>query len=62
MLIFLNPNPEFIVILKNIFYWLRWVFVAMCRLSLAAVRGRCCLVGMGGLPMVVASLVAEHRL
>ena len=38
---------------KKIYFWLCWVFVAACRLSLVA---------MSGLLIAVASLVAEHRL
>ena len=33
----------------------------MCRLSLAVLRGAYSLVGLCGLLIVVASLVAEHR-
>ena len=36
-----------------IYFWLRWVFVAACRLSLVAACG---------LLIAVASLVAEHGL
>ena len=47
-----------------IYFWLHWVFVAACGLSLVVVSG------VGGLPFVavsgiliaVASLVAEHGL
>ena len=38
------------------FFWLCWVFVAVRSLSLVAVSG------VGGLLIVVASLLAEHRL
>jgi len=45
------------------FFWLCWVFVAVCGLSLvAASRGCYTLVAMGGLLIAVASLVAEGGL
>ena len=37
--------------IESIYFWLCWVFIAMCRLSLVAVHG-----------LLVASLVEEHRL
>ena len=43
-------------------YRLHWVLVAACRLSLVAARGGHTLIAVHGLPMVVASLVAEHGL
>ena len=52
LLLFLN---------KSIYLWLRWVFVAVRRLSLvAASRGY--FVAVHGLLTVVASLVVEHGL
>ena len=36
-----------------IYFWLRWVFVAVCGLSLVVAHG---------LFIAVASLIAEHRL
>ena len=76
MLIFLNPNTEFIVILFiYLFLFLffhsnfkKYFLLAALGLRCcvqafsAAVSGSCSLVGMGGLPIEVASLVAEHRL
>ena len=53
---FLFTNLNFLVlnfIYLFIDFWLRWVFIAACGLSLVAVSG---------LLIVVASLVAEHRL
>ena len=44
-----------------IYFWLCWVFIAVCRLSLVAVSGET-LVVVSGLLIEVASLVAEHRL
>ena len=43
-------------------FWLCWVFIAVCTLSLAAASGGLSLVVLHGLLSVVASLVAEHRL
>ena len=44
---------------KNfVYFWLCWVLVAACQLSLAAFSF---FVVVRGLLMVVASLVAEHR-
>ena len=43
------------------FFWLCWVFVATCGLSLVAVSGGYS-VAVGGLLIAVASLVAEHGL
>ena len=49
------------VFFKFIYFWLWWVFVAVCGLSLVAgSEGN--FVAMLGLLIVVASLVAEHRL
>ena len=42
---------------KFIYFWLRWVFIAVCGLSLAAVSGV-----VHGLLIAVSSLVAEHGL
>ena len=42
-------------------FWLRWVFVAACGLSLVAASGGYSL-AVHGLLIAVASLVAEHRL
>ena len=39
------------------YFWLCWVFVAACGLSLVAASG-----GYSWLLIVVASVVAEHRL
>ena len=51
--------------LKNLFYfyfWLLWVFVAACGLSLVAASGGQLFVVVRGLLIAVASLVAEHGL
>ena len=53
--------------LKNKFYlfiyfWLCWVFIAACQLSLVAASGGFSLVAVHGLLAVVASLVAERGL
>ena len=53
------------VFLKNIYYfyfWLCWVFITACRLSLAAANRGCSLVAVYGLLIAGASLVVEHRL
>jgi len=44
------------------YFWLCWVFVASCRLSLIAENGVYLLAEVSRLLTVVASLVAEHRL
>ena len=44
------------------FFWLRWVFVAVHRLSLVAASGGLLILAVRGLLIAVASLVAEHRL
>ena len=51
-------------IFKNIciYFWLPWVFIAACRLSLAAMGRAYSLVAMHGLLIAVASLVVEHGL
>ena len=43
-----------------IYFWLRWVFVAVRRLSLVVASG--VYSPLRGLLIAVASLVAEHRL
>ena len=43
-------------------FWLCWVFVAVCGLSLVLASGAYSLVAVQGLLIVVASLVAEHGL
>ena len=46
----------------KIYFWLHWVFVAACRLSLVALgRGYSLVVGQG-LLIAVASLVSGHGL
>ena len=45
-----------------LYFWLHWVFVASCRLSLVTASGGCSLVAVLRLLMVVASLVEEHGL
>ena len=44
--------------LKKKYFWLCWVFVALCGLSLVAVSGGYSLLWF----LIVDSLVAEHRL
>ena len=44
------------------YFWLHWVFVGVWELSLAAENRDYCLVMVHELLIVVASLVAEHRL
>ena len=48
--------------LKNIYFWLCWVFVAECGPSLVVASGGYSLVAVLGLLTAVSSLVAEHRL
>jgi len=47
--------------LNFISFWLHWVFIAACRLSLPAASGSNSLAAVHGLLMAVASLVAENR-
>ena len=65
--IFLSALPvsffffSFVFFLKDVLiYWLWWVFVAICGLSLVVVSGAnfCC----SGFLSMVASVVVEHRL
>ena len=48
-------------LLKNLCFWLHWVFIVVFRLSLVVVCDSFLLVVVCGLLIVVASLV-EHRL
>ena len=45
-----------------IYYWLPWVSVAVCGLSLGVVNGGYSLAAVCRLLLAVVSLVAEHRL
>ena len=45
-----------------IYFWLHWVFIAACGLSLIAASGGYSRAAMRGLPTEGASLVAAHRL
>ena len=58
---FFGNSVNKIIIFKNfIYFWLRWVFVAVCGLSIVAVsRGYS---SLRGLLIAVASLVAERGL
>ena len=59
--LFISLSALFFKILC-VYFWLCWVFVAACGLSLMAASRDHSLVVMCGLLIVVASLVAEHRL
>ena len=50
------------MVLKGIYFWLQWAFVAVCGLSLAAADRGCSPAAVRGLLVVVASLAAKHRL
>lgn len=52
-------SPPF---LFTYYFWLWWVFIATCKLSLVAVNRGYTLVAVHGLPIAVASLVGEHGL
>ena len=54
-------EKEILFIYLFVYFWLRWVFVAVHRLSLV-VASRGYSVALHGLLIAVASLVAEHRL
>ena len=43
-------------------YWLRWVFIAACGLSLVVANGGLLFIAVRGLLIAVASLVVEHGL
>ena len=45
-----------------LYFWLCWVFLAVCWLSLVAASRGYPLVAVYGLLIVVASLVVKHRL
>ena len=45
-----------------IYFWLCWVLVAACRLSVVVVSGGYCLAVVYGLLIVVTSLLEEHGL
>ena len=48
--------------LSTFFFWLHWAFTAVHRLSLVSVQGGYSLIAVPSLLIVVASLVAKHRL
>ena len=54
--------PFFPPFLFTYYFWLWWVFIATCKLSLVAVSRGYTLVAVHGLPIAVAFLVAEHGL
>ena len=54
--------PFFPPFLFTYYFWLWWVFIATCKLSLVAVTRGYTLVAVHGLPIAVASLVGEHGL
>ena len=56
----LIENPDFFFFL--IYFWLHWVFIAACGLSVVAARGSYSSLRCAGLLIAVASLAAEHRL
>ena len=60
----LLANCVTLLVLKKVFiyFWLHWVFVAVCGLSLVAVSGEYSGVAACGLLTAVGSVVAEHRL
>ena len=47
---------------KIVYFWLCWVFTAVCRLSLVAVSGGLLFTVVWGLLIVEASFVGEHGL
>ena len=57
-----TPIPIHVVISGDIFFWLCWVFVVACGLSLVLATGGYFLVLAFRLLLVMASLVVEHRL
>ena len=54
----LSPSAGFQTVFCIIYFWLGWVFVAVCGLSLVALGPL--FVVMPGLLIAVASLVVEH--
>ena len=57
-----GQDPRGLNIILFSYFWLRWVFVAACELSLVVVSGGYSLVAEHVLLIEVASLVEEHRL
>ena len=51
----------FFSLINFFFFWLRWVSIAACRLSLLVASGGLLFVAVRGLLIAVASLVAKHR-
>ena len=51
----------FLFICLFIYFWLCWVFVAVCSSSLVAASRDDSLAAVSGLLIVVASFFAEHR-
>ena len=58
----IRRNFKFCTLLRFINFWLCWVFLSACRLSLVAGSKDCFLVAVHGLLTAVGSLVAEHGL
>ena len=59
---FKKPVDYFFKFLYLIYFWLRWLFVAVCRLSLDVVSRSYSSLRCEGFFITVASLVAEHGL
>ena len=58
----LTAPLKYFVFILFLYFWLCWVFVAECRLSLGVKSGGSSLVVVHRLLIVVASLVVEWRL
>ena len=62
MIVASNLTYLFFKIYLFIYFWLRWVFVAVCGLSLVAASGGYSFGVVRSLLIAVASLIAEHGL
>ena len=49
-----------VVVFDGIYFWLCWILVAVCRLSLIVVSRGYSLIAVLGLLIAVASLISEH--
>ena len=59
------PGPFYLffqIIYLRVYFWLCWIIVAACGLSLVAASGGCSPVAAHRLLIAVASLAVEHRL
>ena len=58
----LSPSTSTFTVYLFVYFWSRWVFVAVCGLLLVAMSRGYSVVAACRLLIAVASLIAEHRL